>query len=76
MKRGQAAGDSSTMNAAAPNDAIARRGVSRLLTHCTRLADAADDRPSARSRLEGELGLELARLLVDALASGPRRALV
>ena len=76
MKRGQAAGDSSTMNAAASEDANARRGVSRLLTHCARLADVADDRPTARSRLEGELGLELARLLVDALASGPRRALV
>ena len=76
MKRGQSPGDSSTMNPAASNDAIARRGVSRLLTHCTRLADAAHDRPSARTRLEGELGLELARLLVDALASGPRRALV
>ncbi|HEV3408426.1 MAG TPA: hypothetical protein VG079_07060 [Gaiellaceae bacterium] len=64
------------MNAAVSNDASARRGASRLLTHCARLAGGADDRPNARTRLEGELGLELARLLVDALASGPRRALV
>ncbi len=76
MKREEARGDSSTMNAALSDDAIARRGASRLLAHCARLAGAVDDRPSARTRLEGELGLELARLLVDALASGPRRALV
>jgi hypothetical protein len=63
------------MNAALSDDAIARRGASRLLAHCARLAGAVDG-PSARTRLEGELGLELARLLVDALASGPRRALV
>ena len=75
MEREEAPGDSFTMNAAVSNDAIARRGASRLLTHCAWLADA-DDRPSARTRLEGELGLELARLLVDALASGPRRPLV
>ncbi len=76
MKRERAPGDSSTMNSALSNDGIARRGATRLLAHCARLAGGADDRPSARTRLEGELGLELARLLVDGLASGPRRALV
>ena len=64
------------MTAAAPDDATAVRGTSRLLAQCARLAQAGHDRPSARTRLESEVGLELARLLVGALASGPRRALV
>jgi hypothetical protein len=76
MKRDRAPGDSSTMNAAAPDDATDLRGVSRLLAHCARVPRAGHDRPSARTRLEGEVGLELARLLIDALVSGPRRALV
>ncbi len=64
------------MTAAAPDDTTALRGASRVLAHCARLERAGDDRPSARARLESEVGFELARLLVDALASGPRRALV
>jgi hypothetical protein len=45
-----------------------QRGASLLLFHC---AAVADERPSARSRLEDELGGELARLLVFALV-GPQ----
>lgn len=44
-------------------------GVSRLLEHCAGLARVTDDRrASARTRLERELGDDLADLLVQALA--------
>jgi hypothetical protein len=76
MNRARARGDTCGMNARASNDVGAVRGASRLLAHCARLSRSGDDRPSARARVEAELGLELARLLVDALASGPRRVLV
>jgi hypothetical protein len=42
------------------------RGAGLLLVHC---AAVADERPSAFTRLEQQLGGELARLLVRALAS-------
>jgi hypothetical protein len=77
MKRDPPRGDSSTMNAAAPrHDGSAFRGASRLLADCARVGRAPFERPSARARLESELGVELARRLVDGLAAGPRRALV
>jgi hypothetical protein len=63
------------MTAAAPEHASPLRGVSRLLADCARFGGAGRDRPSARARLEGEVGLELARLLVDGLASHRRRPL-
>jgi hypothetical protein len=48
------------------------RGYELLLEHCTALTYAAAPRPPAFLRLEQELGGELARLLVVALAT--RRA--
>jgi hypothetical protein len=44
------------------------RGADLLLLHC---AHVADERPSARTRLEHHLGRDFARLLVCALA-GPQ----
>jgi len=44
------------------------RGAALLLVHCS---DFADDRPSAYTRLEQEIGLPLTRLLVGALV-GPQ----
>jgi hypothetical protein len=44
------------------------RGAGLLLVHC---ATVVDERPSAYTRLEQQLGGELARLLVFALA-GPQ----
>ena len=46
------------------------RGSDLLLVHC---AAVASDGPTAYSRLEQELGGELARLLVFALVSPPGR---
>jgi hypothetical protein len=46
------------------------RGADLLLVHC--LAFAGDE-PSAYSRLEDEVGDDLARLLVFALSSGQGR---
>jgi hypothetical protein len=60
------------MAAAAPEHAIPLRGAARLLADCARLAPAGHDRPSARARLDGELGPELARLLVGGLAPSGR----
>ena len=60
------------MPAAAPEHATPVRGASRLLADCARLGRPGQDRPSARARLEGELGPELARLLVGGLAAGGR----
>ena len=48
-------------------DTNPQRGASLLLAHC---APVADERPSAYARLVHELGEQLARLLVFALA-GP-----
>jgi hypothetical protein len=45
-----------------------QRGAGLLLVHC---ATVADERPSAYTRLEQQLGGDLARLLVFALA-GPQ----
>ena len=44
------------------------RGASLLLVHCNAVTE---DRPNAYSRLEGQIGGELARLLVFALV-GPQ----
>jgi hypothetical protein len=44
------------------------RGYALLLEHCIALAPVARPRPSAFLRLEQELGGELARMLVLALA--------
>jgi hypothetical protein len=44
------------------------RGYERLLEHCAVLDPPGDPRPPALLRLEQELGGELARLLVGALA--------
>jgi hypothetical protein len=44
------------------------RGASLLLMHCNAVVD---DRPTAYMRLEGEIGGDLARLLVFALV-GPQ----
>jgi hypothetical protein len=61
------------MDAASPQQ-VGGQGAPRLLRHCDALARVtSSERPSARDRLELELGCELARLLVDAL-SGDRRA--
>jgi hypothetical protein len=54
------------MSIAEPQDERGR-GDTLLLVHC---AAVVDERPSAYSRLEDEVGGELARLLVFAL-SGP-----
>ena len=45
------------------------RGAQLLIEHCTALTRAADSRPPAYRRLEEELGNDLARLLVVALAA-------
>jgi hypothetical protein len=50
------------------------RGAPRLLEHCAALERVTGgERPSARARLELELGDDLAELLVGALAA-PSRA--
>ena len=46
------------------------RGAGLLLVHCSAVFD---ERPSAYSRLEAQLGNELARLLVAALSSAQGR---
>lgn len=51
------------------------RGAPRLLGHCAALERVTSaERPSARTRLELELGGDLAELLVAALAGSRRRA--
>jgi hypothetical protein len=48
---------------------LAGRGAPRLLEHCAVLERVTGgERPSARARLERELGCDLAELLVGALA--------
>ena len=49
----------------------ARRGDARLLADCIRMRQVtAASAPTARRRLEAELGLEQARAILDALTSG------
>jgi hypothetical protein len=64
------------VNAAPPDETTVLRGAARLLAHCATLARPDRERPTARARLESEVGPTLARLLVDGLASRSRRALV
>jgi hypothetical protein len=56
---------------------LSHRGAPRLLEHCAALERVTSgEGPSARARLELELGDDLAELLVGALAgSGSRRPL-
>jgi hypothetical protein len=49
------------------------RGTALLLRHCDSLTDV--ERPSAYARLEDQLGVDLARMLVGALTTRPREAL-
>ena len=59
---------------AASSQQLRRRGAPRLLDDCAALERlAATERPSARARLEGELGHELAALLVGALTAVAER---
>lgn len=54
---------------AASSHQIPGRGAPRLLEHCVALARVTgSEGPTARVRLERELGCELADLLVEALA--------
>jgi hypothetical protein len=48
------------------------RGAALLLAHCTALARFDELRPSPYDRLESVLGLDLARLLLRALAGDHR----
>jgi hypothetical protein len=64
---------------AASSQEIQGRGAPRLLEHCAALDRVTgSERPTARVRLERELGYELADLLVGALAyrRSPRPALL
>jgi hypothetical protein len=64
---------------AASSHRIRGRGAPRLLEHCAAVARiTASEGPSARDRLERELGCELTDLLVGALVSsrGTRPAVV
>ena len=47
------------------------RGDARLLEHCAALGAARDVGPSAFQRLEDVLGIELAAMLLRALATNP-----
>lgn len=44
------------------------RGLDLLLHHCVGLSGLERERPTARERLESVVGVELARMLVGALA--------
>ncbi|HEX2045235.1 MAG TPA: hypothetical protein VHF23_06380 [Gaiellaceae bacterium] len=58
---------------AASSQPFGARGAPRLLHVCAALERAsAGERPSARARLESEVGSELAELLLGALATGRR----
>jgi hypothetical protein len=60
---------------AAPHFSATWPAVSRILDHCSSLDRVlVDDRATAWSRLEGELGGDLARRLVGALSGSDRRA--
>jgi hypothetical protein len=62
------------MDVASPQQ-VGGHGAPRLLCHCDALARVtASERPSARDRLELELGCELAGLLIDALSGGGSRS--
>ena len=56
----------------APDPQAGGRGPRLLLDHCAALTRLEESRPPAFARLEQELGPELARMLVGALA-GRRR---
>jgi hypothetical protein len=61
------------MDAAFPQQ-VGGQGAPRILRHCDALAQVtASERPSARDRLELELGYELAGLLIEALSAGGSR---
>jgi hypothetical protein len=65
------------MSAAHDSPARATGGTSRLLDHCEAIGRVTNAGPaSARARLENELGLELARRLVGALARRGGRVLL
>jgi hypothetical protein len=65
------------MSAAHDSRARATGGTSRLLDHCEAIGRVTNDGPaSARARLENELGSELARRLVGALARRGGRVLL
>jgi hypothetical protein len=56
---------------AASSHQVGERGAPRLLQDCAAVARITASRgPSARARLERELGCELTELLVGALAHG------
>jgi hypothetical protein len=57
------------MNAAAPQPT---RGLSLILEHCARLKSFEHVRPSPAFRLEQQVGDDLARLLISALAGDHR----
>jgi hypothetical protein len=57
------------MNAAPPQHT---RGLSLILEHCARLNSSERGRPSALFRLEQQVGDDLARLLMSALAGDHR----
>ena len=59
---------------AASSQQLRRRGAPRLLDDCAALERlAASEGPSARARLESELGRELAALLLGAVAAAADR---
>lgn len=59
---------------AASSQQLRRRGAPRLLDDCAAFERlAASEGPSARARLESELGRELAVLLLGALAAAADR---
>ena len=61
------------MDAARHLHSPSRTGMTRLLEHCETLGRVtAEHQATARARLETELGCELARRLIGALAAGSR----
>jgi hypothetical protein len=65
------------MDAATPQTARSSRGAPRLPEHRATLEPTTElERGSARTRLETELGGELARLLLGALASRRRAGFI
>jgi len=73
MERSSVPGDTERAVDAVPIQHLHGRGAPRLLEHCAALERVtSDERPSARARLELELGGDLAELLVGALV-GPGR---
>jgi hypothetical protein len=59
---------------AASSQQVGARGAPRLLHVCAALErSSVGARPSARARLESEVGSDLAELLLGALVTGRRR---